>query len=56
MAIPIRKELQVHVRKKRQDKMYTFNKIIHRLDEILDRYVSYRNFSSIIMLLTINFD
>ncbi|XP_053399549.1 uncharacterized protein LOC128557050 isoform X1 [Mercenaria mercenaria] len=39
MAIPIRQELQIHIRKKRPDKIYTFNQIIHRLDEILDRYI-----------------
>lgn len=39
LAIPIRQDLQKHIRAKRPDKIYTFNQIIQRLDEILDRYI-----------------
>ncbi|XP_052808187.1 uncharacterized protein LOC128237042 isoform X2 [Mya arenaria] len=39
LALPIRQNLQDHIRKRRQDKIYTFARIIQRLDEILDKYI-----------------
>ncbi|KAH3834143.1 hypothetical protein DPMN_107462 [Dreissena polymorpha] len=39
LAFPIRQYLQEHIRKKRQDKIYTFASIIQSLDELLDRYI-----------------
>ncbi|XP_052811751.1 uncharacterized protein LOC128239243 isoform X2 [Mya arenaria] len=39
LSLPIRQNLQDHIRKRRQDKIYTFARIIQRLDEILDKYI-----------------
>ncbi|KAL4230768.1 hypothetical protein ACF0H5_011143 [Mactra antiquata] len=48
MALPIRQDLQTHVRKKRPDKIYTFNQIIYKLDEILDRYIPPPDLNSVV--------